>query len=136
MNTTVSKQERHFARVAFDAEVQLHFHLSKEVQAAHLLDISLKGALFETKQPLVNIYYGKVCRIELALGRDGDQIIIEGQVVHQEGQLIGIECHHIDLDSMINLRRLVELNTGDPELLERELSELIKNDVRGTKPAS
>jgi len=126
MNTTDSKQDRHFARVVFDAEVQLHFHLSKEVQAAHLLDISLKGVLVETKQPLVNIYHGKVCRIELTLGRDGDHIVMEGQVIHQEGQFIGIECRHIDLDSMINLRRLVELNTGNPELLERELAELIQ----------
>ena len=51
---------------------------------------------------------------------------MEGKVIHQDGQHIGIECRHIDMESMINLRRLVELNLGDEKLLERELVEVLK----------
>ena len=126
MNTTHGNQPRHFSRIPFHADVQLHFHLAKEEQTAHLLDISLKGALVETAQPSAYIYKGKLCRVTLLLGRGGEHIAMEGKVVHHEGQLMGIECQHIDLDSMTCLRRLVELNTGDENLLERELGEMLK----------
>ena len=59
------------------------------------------------------------------LSEGGPAIIMEGMVIYQKGQFIGIECQHIDLDSMINLRRLVELNLGDERLLERELAEVL-----------
>jgi hypothetical protein len=135
MKTTDSIKPRHFSRIPFDADVQLHVHLAKEVQTAHLLDISLKGALIETMQPITNAYKGKICRMELSLGKGGEHITMEGKVVHQAGSLMGIECQHIDLDSMINLRRLVELNMGDEKLLERELAEMLKIvAANGAKP--
>jgi hypothetical protein len=135
MNTTDSNKPRHFSRIPFHADVQLHFHLAKEVHTAHLLDISLKGALVEISQPISNVYKGKVCRMVLVLNKDGENITMEGKVVHQDALHIGIECQHIDLDSMINLRRLVELNTGDEKLLERELAEVLKIEgARATHP--
>lgn len=127
MNTTDDKKPRHFSRIPFHADVQLHFHLVKEEQAAHLLDISLKGALVETAHPVANAFKGKICRMNLLLGKGGEHIEMEGKVIHQEGRLIGIECQHIDVDSMTNLRRLVELNMGDAKLLERELAEVLKH---------
>jgi hypothetical protein len=126
MNTQDGYQRRHFSRIPFHAEAQLHFDLAKEEQTAHLLDISLKGALLEMIQPNTNHYEGRVCNMELPLGKDGEHILMEGKVIHQEDRLIGIECQHIDLDSMTSLRRLVELNMGDEPLLERELAEMLK----------
>lgn len=126
MKTTDSNEPRHFSRIPFHADVQLHFHLVKEVQMANLLDISLKGALVETSQSIPRVFKGKVCRMLLSLSSGGEHITMEGKVVHQEGRLMGIECQHIDLDSMTNLRRLVELNMGDEKLLERELAEMLK----------
>ena len=40
------------------------------------------------------------------------------------GDLVGMVCRHIDVDSISHLRRLVELNLGDEALLERELAAL------------
>jgi hypothetical protein len=135
MKTTNNIEPRHFSRIPFQADVELHFHLTNEVQAANLLDISLKGALVETAQPVVNACKGKACRMVLSLGKGGEHITMEGKVVHQEGRLMGIECQHIDLDSMTNLRRLVELNMGDEKLLERELAEMLKVvAARGAMP--
>ena len=47
------------------------------------------------------------------------------QLAHCHGRLAGLVCTSIDLDSITHLRRLVELNLGDPDLLDRELSALI-----------
>ena len=69
-------------------DVQLHFHLAKEVQTAHLLDISLKGALVETAQPIANAYKGKICRMHLILGKDGENITMEDTVVHQKDNIL------------------------------------------------
>jgi len=124
--STGSRNSRHFSRISFDATVQLYFPFSMETHLAHLLDISLKGALVETLKPLSNMFKGRACRMELVLGKGGQTIVMEGAVVHHEGQFMGIECKSIDVDSMTNLRRLVELNTGDSKLLERELVEVLK----------
>jgi hypothetical protein len=38
--------------------------------------------------------------------------------------VVGLHCRHIDIESLAHLRRLIELNLGDPALLERELAAL------------
>jgi hypothetical protein len=46
------------------------------------------------------------------------------QVAHLQGQQIGVSCLSVDIDSVTHLRRLIELQLGDPRLLERDLAEL------------
>lgn len=134
MKITDSKKPRHFSRIPFHADVQLHFQHVKDIQTAHLLDISLKGALVETKQPIVNSFKDKNCSMTLVLLEGGENITMEGRVVHQEGRLMGIESLHIDVDSMINLRRLAQLNLGDAKRVERELAEMLKIAAAGARP--
>ena len=124
MKPASDSDQRLFSRIPFHAFVQ--FHLGPEVHPAHLLDIALKGALVELRQPVENIR-GKICKLTLKLGRDGEAIVMDGVVVHQSGQHIGIKCRHIDVDSLTSLRRLVELNLGDMTLLDRELSHLFNS---------
>jgi hypothetical protein len=50
---------------------------------------------------------------------------MQTRVAHVEGPQAGLLCISIDIDSVTHLRRLLELNLGDPALLERELSALI-----------
>ncbi|OIR17636.1 cyclic diguanosine monophosphate-binding protein [mine drainage metagenome] len=125
MNTTNSTDSRHFSRIPFQADVQLHIYSAEDIETSHLLDISLKGALIKTEHEITRHVTGQRCSMTLYLGRDGESITMIGEIVHQEGPYLGIECQHIDLDSMTSLRRLVELNTGDEKLLERELSEML-----------
>jgi hypothetical protein len=49
---------------------------------------------------------------------------MEGIVAHHHDAVLGVRCKAIDLDSITHLRRLVELNRGDAEDLQRELSAL------------
>lgn len=66
--------------------------------------------------------------ITLQLAGDEVQINLAIIVVHHENDHIGFKTEHMDLDTATNLRRLVELNLGDENLLERELSELTNSD--------
>ena len=127
MNDAASMDQRRFVRIAFDADVQLRFHLDESLYIAKLKDISLKGALVETYKLLPNTFKGKICRIVLPLDEVGDRIVMEGLVVHHEGHAIGLECRNIDVDSVTHLRRLIEMNSADEAQLERELAEMLKS---------
>ncbi len=116
-------ERRMFWRAAFNAPVKL-VNEDSSIDAM-LDDISLKGALLETPPG----WQGKVgdhCHLKLRLGGDQDmKIAMWGRVTHVDGRKVGLSCESIDLDSITHLRRLVELNAGDPALLERELSALV-----------
>lgn len=116
-------ERRKFWRATFNAPVKLVREVS-DVDAM-LDDISLKGALLEVPPE----WQGKVgdrCHLQLRLGGDQDtKIAMSGRITHVAGRKVGMSCESIDLDSITHLRRLVELNAGDPALLERELSALL-----------
>ena len=119
MNETAER--RRFWRAAFQAEVQLVD--ARGATAAELIDISLKGALVNVPAQ----WRGKVgtaARLELRLA-DDTEISMAVVPCHVEGARIGLRCIDIDLDSITHLRRLVELNAGDPALLDRELAALL-----------
>lgn len=112
---------RHYARIPFAAEVMLQLRGSR--YSVHLIDIALKGALVQiqaTLQPPLALH--EKCRLELPLADDGDGVVMSGAVAHLDNQHVGIACENIDLTSLTRLRRLIELNTGDSDLMDRELS--------------
>ena len=121
MKTTPVKGLRHFSRVPFDAAVQLHLH--DRTISVQLIDIALKGALVQTPTAQALVLQEK-CRLVLPLTEGGDGIVMAGRIVHLEDQHVGIECQDIDVASLTQLRRLIELNTGDGELMKRELSQM------------
>ncbi|MBI4997534.1 MAG: PilZ domain-containing protein [Rhodocyclales bacterium] len=111
---------RRFWRAAFQADVWL-LHESGDIPA-ELIDISLRGALI--KVPLH--WVGRIddpCRLELTLADDA-VIAMDAVVTHIEAEQVGLHCENIDLDSITHLRRLVLLNAGDADLLDRELAAL------------
>lgn len=115
-----SDDRRRFWRAAFQADVWL-LHESGDIPA-ELIDISLKGALIKVPPHWV----GRIddpCRLELTLADDA-VIAMDAVVAHIEAEQVGLHCENIDLDSITHLRRLVELNAGDPDLLDRELAAL------------
>lgn len=118
-----ANERRRFWRAAFSAPVKLV--TENAAFDAALDDISLKGALLEMPAGWQG-KLGERCRLHLRLGGALDEeIAMWGRVSHIDGQKIGLACENIDLDSITHLRRLVELNAGDPGLLERELSALL-----------
>jgi hypothetical protein len=117
-----SMDRRRFWRAEFQAEVQL-IDAGGRIAPTELLDISLKGALVNVPPQWAG-RLGDVCRIDLQLADDA-KITMSAVVAHVEGRHVGLRCEDIDLDSITHLRRLVELNAGDPSLLERELGVLL-----------
>jgi hypothetical protein len=113
---------RHFVRIPFGADVLLT--LDAKPIKVHLLDISLKGALVQSDSDQ-GLTLRDNCQLKLPMAEDGEGIVMDGRIVHVKGTLIGIESSSIDLTSLTRLRRLIELNSGDPELMNREIRQLI-----------
>ena len=114
-------EQRRFRRISFEAQAFISH--GKDRWETQLLDISLKGALLA----LPSGWKGVVDqRLDLELVIEDGALIMRMQtkVVHIEQDHLGLCCLHIDLDSMAHLRRLVELNLGDADLLNRELHSL------------
>ncbi len=67
------------------------------------------------------------CLVKLPLGDESTEIHIAmaGELAHVEAGHAGVLCRSIDLESITHLRRLIEVNLGDPAASERELKALI-----------
>lgn len=114
------RERRKFSRVTFKGKAQLR-QGDKEWEVT-LLDLSLKGLLVvapgnwiaELSEPFeATIKLGEATVINMTLSWR-----------HGGNGKCGFICEHIDIESITHLRRLVELNLGDPDLLEREFAAL------------
>ncbi|MNV65858.1 Cyclic diguanosine monophosphate-binding protein [compost metagenome] len=114
-------ERRHFVRVSFDAPALLT--TSTDAFSVHVLDLSLKGALIMAPAGAA-LDTGMLCQITIPLAETGNHIAMSTEVAHVQGLHTGLLCRGIDLDSVTHLRRLIELQLGDPALLERDLGEL------------
>lgn len=120
--STSGHERRHFSRIAFHRPASLDVRIAQGT--CEVLDVSFKGALVEVPHGFP-AHVGQGCTLSIRLDAGDAVIEMEGEIVHREGTQAGIRCLEIDLDSMSHLRRLVELNVGDEDVLHRELSALV-----------
>lgn len=114
-----TSDKRLFHRVAFDCPATLQ--QGEQSWEAKTLDLSLHGILLLTQASGLDA--DKPCRINVHLSSTV-QISMECELRHQHEDTSGFCCRYIDLDSITHLRRLLEVNSGDAQLLERELDQL------------
>ena len=92
-----------------------------------LIDVSLNGALISQPEGY-ELTKGQNVRLEIDLGETHNLIAMDAVVTHLENEHVGLKMQQIDVDSISHLRRLVELNLGDSELLHRDLEHLAHPD--------
>lgn len=122
LETIISTERRQFARVAFAAGAELI--TTQEHLRCQVIDISLKGVLLQLPaghRPQA----GMPCLVKLPLSTGDVVIAMAGELAHVENGHAGVLCRSIDLESITHLRRLIEVNLGDPAASERELKALI-----------
>ena len=125
MSDTSNQERRHFTRIPMDSLLRVQCH--GQQWETRLLDLSLKGALFQRPDAFAGTP-GEQCTIEMLLEPLEIVIAMEGRIAHSEKDHVGFHCDHIDLDSISHLKRLIELNLGNESLLERELTELVSGE--------
>ncbi len=115
-------ERRKFSRVVFDAKANLaqfpNFWNTK------VYDISLNGALISLPKNFeIN---DSTFILTLSLPESDIEISMETRAVYCGNQHVGLCCNDIDIESMGHLKRLVELNSGETDLLHRELPQFIR----------
>ncbi|UQG56843.1 MULTISPECIES: PilZ domain-containing protein [unclassified Marinobacter] len=128
--TTPATEQRRFHRIEFDAACEVQWQ--EQIWQAQVLDISLKGVLLRCPSQWA-VAVDEPCEITVFLNGTEAGIVMAVVLRHVEDQRLGFQVQYIDMDSATHLRRLVELNLGDPALLERELGNLL-TPVGGQTP--
>lgn len=114
-------ERRRFVRIEFHAKTELI--QGPFIWKVKLLDLSLKGLLIEKPEPwLGDPEQSFIADIHLS---PDAEIKMDVRLAHDDHGHLGFVCEHIDLASIAHLRRLIELNLGDHDELERELAALI-----------
>lgn len=119
----MSEQRRQYSRIRFSSGARLLVADREFACAVH--DLSLRGALLAFDGDLPDIALNERCLLEITLGDTRTVIRMEGNLAHAEGRHLGLACREIDLDSITHLRRLLALNAGDADLLNREFGTLV-----------
>jgi len=121
MHRIENNDNRHFHRILYTAEAILS--CEEKTWHCEIIDLSLKGCLLRFELPWEEDPE-KLYTLTLRLSEQV-QIKMELTATHVVGNKVGFKCEHIDIDSISELRRLVELNLGSIALLERDLLSLI-----------
>ena len=117
-----AKSSSVFSCVIFD--LRASYVLMTTKYPCKLLDVSLHGALITKCDAFIGNQNSQAV-LRFSLPQSDIEIKMEVVVCHIEADHIGLKCHHIDIDSITYLKRLIELNLADDELLHRELAMLI-----------
>ncbi len=121
-------EHRRFTRIPLDTDVQIHDSQSHKKWQSELIDISLKG--LKIARPIDWLISKHVhFEINLILSKDNIEIKIQTELKHFDEAILGFQIKHIDVNSASHLHRLLELNLGDNNLLDREYHELISPNI-------
>ncbi|MCK8121249.1 PilZ domain-containing protein [Pseudoalteromonas sp. 2CM32C] len=121
------QERRQFSRILFSTDAHIIFQENE--YPCTLLDISLHGALI-SKCDVLNDQTENDAILRFILPDSEIEIKMETTICHIEANHIGLKCKHIDIDSITYLKRLIELNLADDELLHRELAMLIHDSQK------
>ena len=115
------ENRRQFTRILFS--IQATLEVEEQTYPVSIHDISLNGALV-TSTGSEHSLKGKFGTLSFVLSDDASQVTMHIAVVHEGEDETGLQCNAIDIDSVTHLKRLVELNLGDENQLNKELYQL------------
>lgn len=124
-------ERRHFTRIFYLTAASLV--QGQRQWPTQLIDVSLQGALLLRPES----WSGSDDKeYELSFVLSGSDIVIRMQVelTHEASKKLGFYCHHIDIDSASHLKRMIELNVGEEQLLYRELEQLLEEHQEHAQP--
>ena len=114
-------ERRQFSRVVYQTPTDIsqgNVNVSGSVQ-----DLSLHGLLIQCDK-LQQLRTDIPVQVSFKLENSDINIQLEATIVSTINTSMRLRIEHLDIDSISHLKRLVELNVGDDELLHREIEHL------------
>lgn len=118
------KEHRRFNRADFHTNG--YFIIEGRKIHFKIINISLNGILLE---PEIQENFNKdiVVSLIIRLSSSDIEISTKAELLHKENNHLGFKFKEIDVESMIHLRRLVELNSDSADQIANELHFLRKD---------
>lgn len=117
----MNDERRHYQRVSFDTTAKLS--TGDQTFDCQIVDLSIHGVLLRP-HGVLRSKTGTQYNLEIPLSDQQSSIKMSLKLLHQAPENLGFVCESIDLDSITHLRKIVELNSGDTAILERDLTML------------
>ncbi len=121
------KERRQYHRVSFATTAKLSS--DNQFFSCQIIDLSIQGVLLRA-HGMVNAVLGTKYSLTIPLSEteedSSSSISMKVTLAHNSPEKLGFRCESIDLESITHLRRIVELNSGDSQLLERDFESLVK----------
>ncbi|CAH6784913.1 Cyclic diguanosine monophosphate-binding protein [Vibrio chagasii] len=114
-------ERRQFSRVIYQVPTEIsqgQVNVSGSVQ-----DLSLHGLLIQCEE-LQQLNQESPVHVSFKLTNSDINIQLEATIVSTINTSMRLRIEHLDIDSISHLKRLVELNVGDDDLLYREIEHL------------
>ncbi|WP_102363625.1 PilZ domain-containing protein [Vibrio cyclitrophicus] len=114
-------ERRQFSRVVYQVPTELSqgpVNVSGSVQ-----DLSLHGLLIQCDD-FQQLSHDIPVQVNFTLANSDINIQLEATIVSTINTSMRLRIEHLDIDSISHLKRLIELNVGDDELLYREIEHL------------
>ncbi|HMB17037.1 MAG TPA: PilZ domain-containing protein [Pelovirga sp.] len=108
---------RNYSRIPFHTTATILW--AQEKFPCELVDLALRGALLQTKDELP-IETGARAKVEIELANSELKLTFGVELIHCEQNQYGFLFIDADDESLAHLRRLLELNLGDGEQVDRE----------------
>lgn len=114
-------ERRKFSRVVYQANITLQ--QDDKQWKGTLVDLSLHGLLINLTGN-EEIKENAELNVRFTLHESDIDISAECKLINKTDNTLRLCISHIDIDSISHLKRLIELNVGNSDMLLRQLSEL------------
>ncbi|MFO7766067.1 MAG: PilZ domain-containing protein [Pelovirga sp.] len=108
---------RNYRRIPFHTSAALLYD-DRQLEC-ELVEIALRGTLLETVED-VALHVGDRARVQIELPNSELKLTFGVELIHQQNNQYGFLFVDADDESLAHLRRLLELNLGDGEQVDRE----------------
>jgi hypothetical protein len=114
---------RSFRRINFETEADIF--IDGTPVRCKLIDLALQGALFSATKVLP-VAISKHYQLKITLPASDLSMEFTAELIHQRGHFYGFIFISEDCVTLAHLRRLLELNFGDSDEVDREISHWLK----------
>jgi hypothetical protein len=119
-------ERRRFPRFPFHSRACLN--LAGAAYTGTLLDVSLKGALFQSAEAHAAMA-GSECRIEILHVGEPGPLVVTARLAYQRRDLFGLEFISLDTETWQMLGDVMNMNLAVDSLLHRDLPELLEQSA-------
>lgn len=116
-------EQRIYRRIPFHTEATVN--VEDTSYHCELIDLALQGALFRSEQD-IPLDIGNRCPVTIVLPSSDLTMKFTGELIHKRGHFFGFIFVSEDAMTMSHLRRLLELNFGNGEEVDREFHHWLK----------